>query len=195
MNASRDHLELAIKAQVDGRQVAVKELLRNAARGQNVMVFKDGLRARINDEWLNRYRALVEFGGIEKSSSRVKVRRHAAALAVGLAESGVSMVMDDATKDLARLAKGGAEVPKIKEPEELNATLREYQEEGFSWMVFLAERGLGGVLADDMGLGKTVQSCHLSCIDKRKTKACTWLLHPDRWSITGKKNVRSSCRI
>ena len=166
VEATRDHLELSIKAEVDGRKVAVKELLRNAARGQNVMVFKDGLRAKINDEWLNRYRTLVEFGGVEKSSTRVKVRRHAAALAVGLAESGASMNMDEATKDLARLAQGGASIPKIDPPDLIQATLREYQVEGFSWMVFLAERGLGGVLADDMGLGKTLQS--LSYIQYRQ---------------------------
>ena len=37
------------------------------------------------------------------------------------------------------------------------ATLRGYQKEGLAWLGFLAEAGLGGVLADDMGLGKTVQ--------------------------------------
>ena len=41
------------------------------------MIFKDGMRARINDEWLFRYRTLVEFGGVEKASTaKVKVKRH-----------------------------------------------------------------------------------------------------------------------
>lgn len=158
VKATKDHLNLGIKASVDGRAVPVKDLLRNAARGQNIMVFKDGLRARINEEWLSRYRTLVEFGGVEKSGARVKVRRHAAALAVGLAEAGGTMRLDDATEDLAQLAKGGASIPDQPLPEGINATLREYQHQGFNWMVFLAERGLGGVLADDMGLGKTLQS-------------------------------------
>jgi superfamily II DNA or RNA helicase len=158
VSADKENLELAISAEVEGRTVPVKELLKNAARGQNVMVFKDGLRARINDEWLSRYRTLVEFGGIEKAGAKVKVKRHAAALVVGLAESGGSMEMDDATADLAQLAKGGAEIPEVELPGGINATLREYQVQGFSWMVFLSDRGLGGVLADDMGLGKTLQS-------------------------------------
>ncbi|MFW5858382.1 MAG: DEAD/DEAH box helicase [Planctomycetota bacterium] len=158
LGATKDNLELSILAEVEGRRVPVKDLLRNAARGQNVMVFKDGLRAQINDEWLSRYRTLVEFGGIEKSGTRVKVRRHAAALAVGLAESGGTMEMDEATRDLASLAKGSAEIPETPLPDGLQATLREYQQGGYNWMVFLSERGLGGVLADDMGLGKTVQS-------------------------------------
>lgn len=40
----------------------------------------------------------------------------------------------------------------------LNASLREYQEEGVAWMQFLRRYGFGGILADDMGLGKTLQT-------------------------------------
>jgi SNF2 family DNA or RNA helicase len=40
----------------------------------------------------------------------------------------------------------------------LRATLRDYQLDGLSWMQFLREYDLGGILADDMGLGKTVQT-------------------------------------
>ncbi len=156
--AHDDYLELEIDALVDGRHVPIKELLKNAARGQNVMVFKDGLRARINDEWLNRYRTLSEFGGLKEHNGKVRVPRHAAAMAVSLAESGGKMQLDEATLDLASLAKGGASIPHVDLPKGLNATLREYQHAGFNWMVFLSNRGLGGVLADDMGLGKTVQS-------------------------------------
>jgi len=43
------------------------------------------------------------------------------------------------------------------EPPGFNATLRAYQRDGLAWLGFLADAGLGGVLADDMGLGKTVQ--------------------------------------
>jgi superfamily II DNA or RNA helicase len=158
VTAHEDFIELEIEAEVDGRHVPIKELLKNAARGQSVIVFKDGLRARINDEWLNRYRTLAEFGGLKEVGGKVRVPRHAAAMAVSLAESGGRMSLDDITKDLATLAKGGADIPHVELPKGLNATLREYQHSGFDWMVFLSKRGLGGVLADDMGLGKTVQS-------------------------------------
>jgi len=42
-------------------------------------------------------------------------------------------------------------------PEELNATLRDYQKFGFKWLKTLSFYGFGGILADDMGLGKTLQ--------------------------------------
>lgn len=42
-------------------------------------------------------------------------------------------------------------------PQNLNATLRPYQERGYSWMYKNLEMGFGCILADDMGLGKTLQ--------------------------------------
>ncbi len=188
-----DHIELEITATVEGREVPIKDLLKNASRGQNVMVFKDGLRARINDEWLNRYRTLVEFGGLKEASGKVRVPRHAAAMAVGLGESGADMHMDAGTRDLATLAKGGADIPDIKIPKGINATLREYQAEGFSWMVFLADRGLGGVLADDMGLGKTLQSLTFMKYRDKKNPGIHLVIAPrsvvDNWEDECEKFV------
>ncbi len=43
-------------------------------------------------------------------------------------------------------------------PQGLRAQLRDYQSQGLSWLQFLRQFKLGGVLADDMGLGKTIQT-------------------------------------
>ena len=43
-------------------------------------------------------------------------------------------------------------------PSELNATLRDYQVDGYRWMVKLDSWGAGACLGDDMGLGKTLQT-------------------------------------
>ncbi len=48
--------------------------------------------------------------------------------------------------------------PLLDPPAPLQAELRTYQREGFSWLRQLFDLGLGGILADDMGLGKTVQA-------------------------------------
>jgi SNF2 family DNA or RNA helicase len=61
---------------------------------------------------------------------------------------------------LARL-EGHAGFQDLAPPAGLEATLRPYQQRGYSWLAFLRRWGLGACLADDMGLGKTVQTLAL----------------------------------
>ncbi|TNF37233.1 MAG: helicase [Deltaproteobacteria bacterium] len=49
-------------------------------------------------------------------------------------------------------------IPQATLPGNLTATLRHYQHDGVSWLSFLRDAGMGGLLADDMGLGKTLQA-------------------------------------
>lgn len=62
------------------------------------------------------------------------------------------------------LAFNGVKI--VVPPVSLNATLRDYQIEGLSWMQFLREYGLAGILADDMGLGKTLQTLSHILLEK-----------------------------
>ena len=66
----------------------------------------------------------------------------------------------EADKGVADLEKRITEASRLEPevPANLNATLRDYQVEGFRWMVRLSHWGAGACLADDMGLGKTVQA-------------------------------------
>ncbi|KAL3473015.1 hypothetical protein BJX99DRAFT_249193 [Aspergillus californicus] len=47
------------------------------------------------------------------------------------------------------------------QPTGLFANLKPYQLDGLSWLVYLKNNGIGGILADDMGLGKTLQTLSL----------------------------------
>ncbi len=60
-------------------------------------------------------------------------------------------------EELIRQISGQNELPLMPIPDGLQAQLRPYQQEGFSWLSFLRRFGLGACLADDMGLGKTIQ--------------------------------------
>jgi superfamily II DNA or RNA helicase len=64
---------------------------------------------------------------------------------------------DKGVRDLLQRIDNAAHMP-VPVPQGLQATLRDYQAEGFRWMMRLAEWGAGACLADDMGLGKTVQT-------------------------------------
>ena len=71
----------------------------------------------------------------------------------------VPLVDVDADGWLGDLLSGQADrrLRPMAAPAGFAGTLRPYQERGLSWLSFLGELGLGGVLADDMGLGKTIQ--------------------------------------
>jgi len=57
---------------------------------------------------------------------------------------------------MARLTRSSS-LTVIDPPASFAGSLRPYQLEGVSWLLFLRQLGLGACLADDMGLGKTVQ--------------------------------------
>ncbi len=76
--------------------------------------------------------------------------------------------------ELAVLSKqlgGFKEIALIEPPKGLKANLRDYQREGASWMQFLREFGLHGILADDMGLGKTLQTLTHILLEKESGRA------------------------
>ncbi|MFY9934056.1 MAG: DEAD/DEAH box helicase, partial [Streptosporangiaceae bacterium] len=85
----------------------------------------------------------------------------AEALAAGLhgPEEDVPLVGVDADGWLGDLLSGHADrrLTPMGTPDGFDGELRPYQERGLSWLSFLSELGLGGILADDMGLGKTIQ--------------------------------------
>jgi SNF2 family DNA or RNA helicase len=65
--------------------------------------------------------------------------------------------LNDHLRQLITRLKEHKGVPMQGPPPGFHGTLRPYQAEGVSWLLFLRQFGLGGCLADDMGLGKTIQ--------------------------------------
>ncbi|MBF0624033.1 MAG: DEAD/DEAH box helicase [Magnetococcales bacterium] len=94
-------------------------------------------------------------------------------------------------EQLARMERARSLEPQI--PTTLRAHLRDYQVEGFRWLVRLAEWGVGACLADDMGLGKTVQALALllarapagPALVVAPTSVCpNWQEEAKRWAPT-----------
>ena len=71
----------------------------------------------------------------------------------------IPLVGVDADGWLGDLLSGQADhrLRPMPTPAGFSGELRPYQQRGLSWLSFLGELGLGGILADDMGLGKTIQ--------------------------------------
>ena len=64
----------------------------------------------------------------------------------------------DEMLELAQRLQDFSGITPVETPPGFQATLRDYQIEGLSWLQFLREYELHGILADDMGLGKTIQT-------------------------------------
>lgn len=81
----------------------------------------------------------------------------------------------EALRKLGKQLKDFQGITSVAPPEGLNASLRDYQQQGLNWLQFLREYGFSGILADDMGLGKTVQTLAHLLLEKeqgRMDKPC-----------------------
>jgi superfamily II DNA or RNA helicase len=92
---------------------------------------------------------------------------------------------------IKKMADTAAYEPQL--PSTLQAELRDYQREGFTWLARLAHWGVGACLADDMGLGKTLQALALILLRAptgptlvvAPTSVCTnWIAEAERFAPT-----------
>ncbi|TWX40938.1 DEAD/DEAH box helicase [Frigoribacterium sp. ACAM 257] len=188
----RDWFDLGVLVTIEGRTVPFVPLLTALAKRQRKMLLVDKsylslthpafdeLKRLIDeatslDEWevetprISRYQAglWAEFDDLADATVQAESWRRT----VG----GLLALADAADGDAGAAALATASSATV--PASVTATLRPYQLEGFRWLAFLYEHGLGGVLADDMGLGKTLQTlalfAHVRERQSRETEAAS----------------------
>ena len=101
-------------------------------------------------------------------------RAHAAelsALEERISGAGIRWAGGEALRTLGAQLRAQSQPFEHAVPAGFTATLRPYQRQGYGWLRFLGEAGLGGVLADDMGLGKTVQTLAHLLAEKEEGRA------------------------
>jgi len=153
-----DWLDLEVVIVVEGEPVPLPDVLAALTRDEEFLVLPSGLYLRTDRPEFARLREVVAAASQlhERREGRLAVGKHDLGVWADLAELGV--VADQAAQWVARAQalRDLVEIPR-PEPVGLATELRTYQREGFWWLSFLFEHGLGGILADDMGLGKTLQ--------------------------------------
>ena len=159
-----DWFDLSVQVSVDGEDVEFASLFAALSRDDEVLFLSSGSWLRLDRPEFARLRELIgEASGLADGAvgDGVRINRFQTSWWDELAGLGVIQHQSERwQRSVAQL--GSLTAPaRIEPPEGLQAELRDYQREGFDWLVFLAEHGLGGVLADDMGLGKTVQTLAL----------------------------------
>ena len=155
---SRDWFEVDGGLTVDEQKVADLALLFEHLKNQRDNPFielGDGEFLAITDEL--RDKVLAMEGLLHERGGKLALPTLAAGAFAEVAEDLREIEFDDSWQTAVdRIRAAGNLRPRI--PKNFNAELRDYQKEGFRWMMRLAEWGVGGCLADDMGLGKTVQA-------------------------------------
>ncbi|MGZ4997505.1 MAG: DEAD/DEAH box helicase [Methylobacter sp.] len=73
----------------------------------------------------------------------------------------------EALRELGQKLKNFTGIQNVGLPNNLQAELRPYQQQGLNWLQFLREYKFSGILADDMGLGKTIQTLAHLLLEKQ----------------------------
>jgi superfamily II DNA or RNA helicase len=158
-----DWFDLGITITVEGREIPFVDVFTALSRGQSHLLLDDGRYFSLEKpELQNLAKLIYEARALQDAPpSELKISRFQAGLWEELAELGVvSKQAASWRRQVDGLLSVGT-LRRTEPPAGLDARLRPYQLDGFAWLAFLAEHGLGGILADDMGLGKTVQSLAL----------------------------------
>jgi superfamily II DNA or RNA helicase len=103
------------------------------------------------------------------------------AMGAGQGEEATVEVHPGATLEKVRdRIVDAAQVSPLDPPPGLDATLRDYQRHGLTWLAELTGAGLGACLADDMGLGKTLMliALHLHRRDRGLAAGPTLVVCP-----------------
>jgi superfamily II DNA or RNA helicase len=159
--AKQDWLHVDIELAVDEQQVlSFRELLGNRHGDGRFVAIGDGQFLALTADLRRRIDALENLGAVKQA----KITAHPVTLPLieDIVGEQAQLRADARAKArLAELRKIADKTPRL--PRGLQAKLRDYQSEGYRWMVRLADARLGAVLADDMGLGKTIQALALLC--------------------------------
>ena len=168
----RDWFDLGVLVSVNGHNVPFGPLFAALSQGKKKLLLVDNSYLSLDQPVFDRLKELLsEASDLSEWETGPRISRYQAALWADFEdlaeETEQAQKWREAVSGLMELADDAAEaVLDTPLPAGIQATLRPYQQQGYSWLAFLWQHGLGGVLADDMGLGKTLQALALMAYAK-----------------------------
>ncbi|WP_261819308.1 DEAD/DEAH box helicase [Nocardioides sp. OK12] len=161
-DGATDWLDLSVDVSVDGEQIPLASVLEALTLGDERIVLPSGLHVDATAAELESLRGLVAAAAEVREPTRddrVGVGGHDLGLWATVGDLAETDTLPAHAQEWVRRAHALRDLTDLPRPEPVGvvSTLRHYQHDGFRWLAFLQDHGLGGVLADDMGLGKTLQ--------------------------------------
>ena len=170
----KDWFSISGEIQVDDNQVMEMQNLMGllAATPGRFLKLEDGQIIALTQELRQR---LDDFSGLGEAHGNDLRFHPLAAQALDDMTEGMNVKAGKHWQEqLTKLAEMSDLEPEL--PTTMQGELRDYQLQGYQWLVRLAHLGAGACLADDMGLGKTIQA--LALILARTTDGPTLILAP-----------------
>ena len=144
-----------IEIDIEGEKFSILDVVSTYKNGATYISLSDGTNALINKKYIEKLERLFK-----EENNVLKLSFFDYPLIEDMIES---KILDSQIKKSKGFFLGINNLDDygVDLPQDLNASLRTYQEYGYKWLYYLISHDLGGCLADDMGLGKTLQSIAL----------------------------------
>lgn len=146
VGTGNDWFDLHGQVVVGEHQFPFLKLVKYIREDNRFFPLPDGTTFLIPEEWMARYKHLVQFGKKEGQKLRITKSQYTLLDALDI-PAPVELEQDPSHT--------------YRPSPLLKAQLRPYQVEGLQWLTRLHQQDLGACLADDMGLGKTLQTIAL----------------------------------
>lgn len=184
-----DWFDLEMGVEIDGKRINILPHIVRLLRNPNIRTTMDN--DNLSDEEViytqlddGRYlpipakkiqfiaRTLIELYDLNSLTQEGRLRlstwqsAQLAELEHAMAASQLRWFGSNQLRDLGNKLRDFKMIEKVTLPSSFQNTLRPYQEEGVSWLQFLRDHNLNGILADDMGLGKTIQALAHIMVEK-----------------------------
>ncbi len=160
-----DWFDIHATVKLDGVEIPFIRFRQHLIEGRREYELPDGSIMVLPEAWFARFKDILAFAK-EENQQLVLEKQHFPLLDKNLKE------FDGTYSDKVRMLLNVNSLQEQPVPMDIQATLRDYQKIGYSWLWKLNRFEFGGCLADDMGLGKTLQTLTLlqRAIDEEKTR-------------------------
>jgi SNF2 family DNA or RNA helicase len=170
-----DWFNATVKVNFGKQTVSLKQLHKSIREKNKYVQLDDGTLGILPSDWINKFAKYFRAGEVVEELIRIPKSNFAEMKELFDKE----VLSKEVERELMRyetVLKNIESIPEVPVPEELNATLRDYQKHGLNWLNQLDDFNFGACLADDMGLGKTIQVIAFILLQRQKQKQNTNLI-------------------
>jgi len=178
-----DFLEGTVTLDLEGDRIALFDALKQFKKNAYIAL-NDGTHALVNKEYMEKLRRLFQ----KTEDEDVRVSFFDLPIVEELIDEKTAKEAFQQSREIF-LGFNTIKSKKMRLPK-LDATLRNYQKQGYKWIKYLHENELGGCLADDMGLGKTLQAIAVLASIYPKEKMPSLIVMPKSLLFNWESEIR-----